>query len=176
MLSGNATWHQLSMPSDLHVLVPTHRRLRTANNGCPVLPQPLLARTCLNPVLRPSPHPQVKRRRPRARRILLHTATDQTARLVQRDLVGGKGLVHVVSEVLLPLRDPAQLAAKSAKRQKRWVVVRGRLGRVAASSLPAVAAGTEAAGCSGGDVLAWQQLDRWAHSTWPCPAAHPCRR
>jgi uncharacterized surface protein with fasciclin (FAS1) repeats len=62
---------------------------------------------------------EVKRRRPRARRILLHTSTDQTARLVQRDLVGGKALVHVVTEVLLPLRDPAQLAAKAAKRRRR---------------------------------------------------------
>lgn len=61
---------------------------------------------------------EVKRRRPRARRILLHTATDQTVRLVQRDLAGGKALVHVVTEVLLPLRDPAQHAAKAAKRRK----------------------------------------------------------
>lgn len=66
-------------------------------------------------------HLQVKRRRPRARRILLHTATDQTVRLVQRDLAGGKALVHVVTEVLLPLRDPAQHAAKAAKRRKRCV-------------------------------------------------------
>lgn len=89
-------------------------------------------------MLRPAAVPQVKRRRPRARRILLHTATDQTARLVQRDLVGGQALVHVVSEVLLPLRDPAQAAKAAKRRQRCGLGAGGRHERW-------VAAGTEAA-------------------------------